>query len=90
MRHSLPPVLAGSGSSGIISARPPCGVRHPGKQANSAKRLGGSKAMRPSINDGLITDTAFYRFMASATASQTKSMLSGVRPATLIRPEPTM
>jgi hypothetical protein len=43
--HSLPPVLAGSGSSGIISARPPCGVRHPGKQANSANRLLRSKAI---------------------------------------------
>ena len=43
MRHSLSPVLTGSGSSGIISARPPCGVRHPGNGKEDAS--GGLKSI---------------------------------------------
>ncbi len=31
-----------------------------------------------------------YRLMASATASQTPARLPGVKPATLMRPDPTM
>ena len=38
MCHSLSPVLAGSGSAGIISARLPCGIRHPGNRKAGCQR----------------------------------------------------